>query len=149
MNTVSADSDFVRNGRILTFYSYKGGTGRSMSLANIAWILAMNGHRVLMIDWDLEAPGLHRWFGPLLEDPELQDSRGVIEFFTDFREGSQIERMRRSKDLPPDEQWFSRYADLAGLAVGVDFQFPDDGCLHLVPAGRQTVDYALLVQAFD
>jgi Mrp family chromosome partitioning ATPase len=66
MNTVSADSDIVRNGRILTFYSYKGGTGRSMSLANIAWILAMNGHRVLMIDWDLEAPGLHRWFGPLL-----------------------------------------------------------------------------------
>lgn len=149
MSTVSSDSEFGRNGRILTFYSYKGGTGRSMSLANIAWILAMNGHRVLMIDWDLEAPGLHRWFGPLLEDPELQDSRGVIEFFTDFREGSQIERMRRSKDLPPDEQWFSRYADLAGLAVGVDFQFPDDGCLHLVPAGRQTVDYALLVQAFD
>ena len=27
-------------GRILTFYSYKGGTGRSMALANVAWILA-------------------------------------------------------------------------------------------------------------
>ena len=49
-----------RNGRIVTFYSYKGGTGRSMALANVAWILASNGTRVLTIDWDLEAPGLHR-----------------------------------------------------------------------------------------
>jgi len=45
------------NGQIITFYSYKGGTGRSMALANIAWILASNGKRVLIIDWDLEAPG--------------------------------------------------------------------------------------------
>jgi MinD-like ATPase involved in chromosome partitioning or flagellar assembly len=39
--------------RIITFYSYKGGTGRSMALANIAWILASAGKRVLAIDWDL------------------------------------------------------------------------------------------------
>ncbi|MFM7164855.1 MAG: KGGVGR-motif variant AAA ATPase [Planctomycetaceae bacterium] len=149
MSTSSTDLDSCRNGRILTFYSYKGGTGRSMSLANVAWILAMNGHRVLMLDWDLEAPGLHRWFGPLLDDPELHESRGLIEFFTDFREGSEIERIRRRKGQTPDEQWFLRYADLAGLAVGVDFQFPDDGCLHLVPAGRQNAEYSLLVQSFD
>lgn len=34
-----------RNGRVVTFYSYKGGTGRTMALANIAWILASNGYR--------------------------------------------------------------------------------------------------------
>jgi MinD-like ATPase involved in chromosome partitioning or flagellar assembly len=45
-----------RNGKIVTFYSYKGGTGRSMALANVAWILANGGNRVLTIDWDLEAP---------------------------------------------------------------------------------------------
>jgi len=48
-------------GQIITFYSYKGGTGRSMALANIACILAeqqtaARGKGVLMIDWDLEAP---------------------------------------------------------------------------------------------
>ena len=47
-------------GRIITFYSYKGGTGRSMALANIAWLMASAGRQVLVIDWDLEAPGLHR-----------------------------------------------------------------------------------------
>jgi MinD-like ATPase involved in chromosome partitioning or flagellar assembly len=35
------------HGEIITFYSHKGGTGRTMSLANVAWILASNGKRVL------------------------------------------------------------------------------------------------------
>lgn len=52
-------------GEIITFYSYKGGVGRSMALANIACLLGQkqedNGN-VLMIDWDLEAPGLHQFF---------------------------------------------------------------------------------------
>ncbi|KUO04833.1 hypothetical protein AQJ67_10040 [Streptomyces caeruleatus] len=45
----------------MTFYSYKGGTGQTMALANTAWILAADGKRVLAVDWDLEAPGLHRF----------------------------------------------------------------------------------------
>lgn len=52
-------------GEIITFYSYKGGTGRSMALSNVACILAdihSQGNGVLMIDWDLEAPGLHHFF---------------------------------------------------------------------------------------
>jgi Mrp family chromosome partitioning ATPase len=66
--------------RVVTFYSYKGGTGRSMALANVAWILASAGNRVLAIDWDLEAPGLHRYFHPFLRDKELsgQESQGDL-----------------------------------------------------------------------
>ena len=47
---------------IYTFYSYKGGVGRSMALANIAECFCAQGLRVLMIDWDLEAPGLESFF---------------------------------------------------------------------------------------
>ena len=76
---MSSTSDARTPGRIITFYSYKGGTGRSMALANVACLLArgVRGHsgqsatpdqRVLVIDWDLEAPGLHRYFGPFLAD---------------------------------------------------------------------------------
>jgi hypothetical protein len=50
-------------GQIITFYSYKGGTGRSMILANVAWVLASNGKRVLTIDWDLEAPPAGAFLG--------------------------------------------------------------------------------------
>ena len=47
---------------IVTFYSYKGGVGRSMALANIAFELSRKGLRILIVDWDLEAPGLERYF---------------------------------------------------------------------------------------
>ena len=40
-----------------TFYSWKGGVGRTMALANIAVQLARKGNRVLMVNWDLRAPG--------------------------------------------------------------------------------------------
>src|SRR4051794_16575664 len=49
-------------GTITTFYSYKGGVGRSMILANTAALLAKWGYRVLCVDWDLEAPGLRLYF---------------------------------------------------------------------------------------
>ena len=55
-----------------------------MAVANVAWILATNGFRVLVIDWDLEAPGLHRYLHPFLEDKELTSSPGLIDFFVDF-----------------------------------------------------------------
>jgi tetratricopeptide (TPR) repeat protein len=43
---------------IFTFYSYKGGVGRSLALMNVAYALAGRGRHVLMVDLDLEAPGI-------------------------------------------------------------------------------------------
>ena len=75
-------------GQIITFYSYKGGTGRTMALANCASLIARRAPvgpegrraRVLAIDWDLEAPGLHRYFFPFLVDKDLTSSTGLIDF---------------------------------------------------------------------
>ena len=47
---------------IVTFYSFKGGVGRSMALANIARWLQLRGLNVVIVDWDLEAPGLETFF---------------------------------------------------------------------------------------
>jgi cellulose biosynthesis protein BcsQ len=49
-------------GKIVTFYSYKGGVGRSMAVANVGILLASWGYKTLMIDLDLEAPGLNYFF---------------------------------------------------------------------------------------
>jgi cellulose biosynthesis protein BcsQ len=52
---------------VITFYSYKGGVGRTLALANIACLLAEDPdhpQRVLLWDFDLEAPGLHKLFAP-------------------------------------------------------------------------------------
>lgn len=63
-------------GRIITFYSYKGGTGRTMALANTAWILASSGKSVLVVDWDLDAPGLDRFLHPFLSESQLRSTPG-------------------------------------------------------------------------
>ena len=50
-----------------TFYAYKGGVGRSLALANVACLLAEDEEhpqKVLLWDFDVEAPGLHRLFPP-------------------------------------------------------------------------------------
>ena len=44
---------------ITTFYSYKGGVGRTLLAANVAVLLARRG-KTLLWDLDIEAPGLHR-----------------------------------------------------------------------------------------
>ena len=48
--------------KVVTFYSYKGGVGRTMALVNVAHVLARDGWRVLMVDFDLEAPGMTHFF---------------------------------------------------------------------------------------
>lgn len=69
-------------GKTITFYSYKGGVGRSMALVNIACLLSKRKKKVLLIDWDLEAPGLHEFFGSSIKE----EDKGVIDLFTDFKE---------------------------------------------------------------
>jgi hypothetical protein len=68
-------------GSIVTFYSYKGGVGRSFALANIAVILAQWGCRVLVIDFDIEAPGLNHYFANLA--PHFP--AGVLDFLDDCK----------------------------------------------------------------
>ena len=50
---------------VVTFYSFKGGVGRTLALLNVAWELADSdpGKKVLVVDFDLEAPGIRadRW----------------------------------------------------------------------------------------
>ena len=69
-----------------------------MAVANVAWILASAGKRVLTVDWDLEAPGLHRYFRPFLLDPDLSNSDGIIDFVTDYS----TEAMQRLEPVPEE-----------------------------------------------
>jgi MinD-like ATPase involved in chromosome partitioning or flagellar assembly len=136
-----------RDGRIITFYSYKGGTGRTMALANVGWLLASSGKRVLMIDWDLEAPGLHRYVNPFLppETRELAATPGLIDFFIEFATAARMQH----QSSEPDPQWYERSASLLRFALPVEWDFQEGGALDLVPAGRQDAAYALRVSSFD
>jgi hypothetical protein len=65
--------------KIVTYYSYKGGVGRTMALANTAVLLSKWGYRVLMIDWDLEAPGLEHFFKEFIDINIVKEKSGVID----------------------------------------------------------------------
>ncbi|MEM8526969.1 MAG: TIR domain-containing protein [Bacteroidota bacterium] len=90
----------MRFGNIVTFYSYKGGTGRTMSLANIATYFAQKGHKVLAIDWDMEAPGLYQYFKPYCDKEEFNSKEGLIEFMYYARKAHQEEYLKSRKPAP-------------------------------------------------
>ncbi|MEV7966424.1 FxSxx-COOH system tetratricopeptide repeat protein [Sphaerisporangium sp. NPDC088356] len=130
-------------GHIITFYSYKGGTGRTMALANTAWILASNGKKVLVLDWDLESPGLHKFFHPFLDDNTVGGTAGVIDMINEYSLAT------LSPDPRPGD-WHLDYAKVQRHAVSLNWDFfPESGTLDFISAGRQDRAYASLVSAFD
>jgi septum site-determining protein MinD len=54
---------------IISVHSFRGGTGKSNLVANLATSLAMQGHRVAIVDTDIQSPGVHMMFG-MDEQPE-------------------------------------------------------------------------------
>ncbi|MBE9228956.1 MinD/ParA family protein [Phormidium sp. LEGE 05292] len=61
--------------KIVSIHSYRGGTGKSNSTANIATAIARQGYRVGIIDADIQSPGIHTLFGlnPAKIDRTLND----------------------------------------------------------------------------
>jgi septum site-determining protein MinD len=49
--------------KIISIHSFRGGTGKSNTIANIATLLAARGSRVGVIDADIQSPGIHILFG--------------------------------------------------------------------------------------
>jgi WD40 repeat protein len=130
---------------VITFYSYKGGTGRSMALANVAWIIASNGHTVLAIDWDLEAPGLHRYFAPWLADPSLAETDGLIDQLYAYQQATS----RPQSEVSVGSDWILQYADVSRYAEPLTWEFPYCGRVDLLSAGRQDRRYGERVNMFD
>lgn len=102
----------------ITFYSYKGGVGRSMALANVAANLATIGRKVVMIDFDLEAPGLDSF-----EEFANPGSPGVVEYIDEFWQ---------TRTTPPIERFVYK----------CDLKSDVDGEVWLMPSGRKDSAYA-------
>jgi hypothetical protein len=150
-------------GEIISFYSYKGGVGRTMALANVAVLLAQRGHRVLAVDFDLEAPGLHRYF--LRKDTALGDQRrlppgnqnGVIDMFREMRTRVQEEAAPLlaggdARDpLPAVPGIVRRLLDAGNYGYTIRVLDPSTDTpkpLQLLTAGRFDEDYAGRVHGF-
>ncbi|HEV2637488.1 MAG TPA: FxSxx-COOH system tetratricopeptide repeat protein [Actinocrinis sp.] len=129
-------------GKVVTFYSYKGGTGRTMALANTAWILAANGKRVLVTDWDLESPGLHRFFRPFLDPDAISATHGVIDLIREYQWAT-------SRLEPRSVDFHLEFARVQRYAISLDWEFPNGGRLDFLSAGRQNRDYSSTVASIN
>jgi MinD-like ATPase involved in chromosome partitioning or flagellar assembly len=109
-----------------------------MAVSNVAWILASNGYRVLLIDWDLEAPGLHRYLRPFLLDRELVSTPGLIDYVWDAARVS----------MTPAESG-AKFPSLEDYVVGLEWSFRDNGIIDFIPAGLQDENYAQRVNTFN
>jgi chromosome partitioning protein len=54
--------------QVITFHSYKGGTGKTTLAANLAALLAKKGNNVCIVDIDVYAPSLHAYFGDIVQN---------------------------------------------------------------------------------
>ena len=104
---------------VTTFYSFKGGVGRTMALVNVAVDIARQGRRVLAVDFDLEAPGLDTFDLPRPAAP----TPGIIDF---------VNAYLATGHAPKVEDYL--------------FEFPraanGDGNLWIMPSGAHRESYA-------
>ncbi|WP_369270727.1 FxSxx-COOH system tetratricopeptide repeat protein [Streptomyces sp. R11] len=141
-------------GKVITFYSYKGGTGRTMSLANTAWILASGGKRVLVVDWDLDAPGLDRFLHPFLDRDRLRTAPGIIDLFLHFNQ-TVLEQRKQPEPHAQDEwetaeaAWVATQAHFNHCVIPIDWEFPGGGRLDYVSPGTQNKEYLSAYSQFD
>ncbi len=141
---------------IYTFYSYKGGAGRSMALANVAKYLYEKGVRVLIIDFDLDAPGIERFFSDskFLSVKDIDNKLGVIDLINSYRnfialydididkEGSgnniNFGTYKNQRYLNSINTFFDNNYILEYLTQNIYPQNIRGGELHLMPSGCRT-----------
>jgi MinD-like ATPase involved in chromosome partitioning or flagellar assembly len=88
---------------VVTFYSFKGGVGRTQALVNSAAFLAARKRKVLLVDFDLEAPGLWDFEGLRLK----KKRPGLLDF---------VQQYQRSDGSVPDASDFISTAQMGGPA---------------------------------
>ncbi|MBO0348408.1 AAA family ATPase [Phormidium pseudopriestleyi FRX01] len=106
---------------VVTFYSFKGGVGRSTALGLVSGILARRNRRVVMVDLDLEAPGISILFKPDM-DRSNSEQYGVVDYL-------------HQRFLTPDQD----IPSLENCIAGINLR--SRGELFLVPAGEYDENY--------
>lgn len=129
---------------VVTFYSYKGGMGRTTTMIAYAMSLAVNENefkkkRVVIIDCDLEAPGYLNFFD-LSEHNGLQSGKknGLVEFLSDAQLTSH-----------PEDLDINDYIINVGDDNKNNFAYNNFNNIWLIPAGNLNEGYTDLGEGSD
>ena len=118
---VQLDEDSPKRPLVVTFYSFKGGVGRSTALGLVAGILATRNRRVVMVDFDLEAPGISILFRSDAENFN-REQYGVVDYLYQ-------RYLNPDKNIPSIENCICQV------------NLPTRGELFLVPVGEYNENY--------
>jgi len=132
---------------VITFYSYKGGTGRTMALANAACLLSTGkdcSQRVLAIDWDLEAPGLQYYLRPPGRESKEMTALGVVEYFTRVQAFLNEKKLDPAKDQ--DENAHRVLNEIPWASFCHTTRFAN---IDFMPAGRTDTSYQSRLAKLD
>lgn len=106
---------------IVTFYSFKGGVGRTTTLALFATYIAIHHKkRVVILDCDFESPGILNFFN--FEESALNNTNGIVEYYSDTRVLNKF---------PPIENY----------VLNVPQAHTGEGEILVVPSGNLSVNY--------
>jgi hypothetical protein len=101
-----------------------------MTAANLAWLLADGGSRVVALDWTFVAPplapGLAEYFHPFWPDSDPRMEFGIIDALWDFV----LDQLRSASDTVADTR-----PTLFDHAIPLRWTFPSRGTLDLVNVG--------------
>ncbi len=114
-----------------------------MAVANLAFIAARNGKRVLVMDWDMEAPGLAYYFRGLTDHSvmrEIKDTPGILDLLWQWRNAldSDMDLAKKSEQLQAFKsgEIFKRIVHSI-----VSRRFIDEkGCVDFIGAGSKFID---------
>ncbi len=130
---VTAAESFTRRPRRIVFYSYKGGVGRTTALVHTAFHLARGGLRVVVVDMDVEAPGLHT----VLPRPDGEAvTAGLVDYLW--------ERQVRPFDSAPGEGLVTCLVETVPGQQAIAYAVEDPvshAPIHVIPAGAVGGDY--------
>lgn len=117
--------------KIISVHSFRGGTGKSNTTANVAAQLALSGKRVGVVDTDIQSPGIHVLFG--LGSADI--SRSLNDYL-----------------------WHRCEITEAAYDTSVELKIPEPGALFLIPSSvevdeivnvlREGYDVSLLTEGF-
>ncbi len=107
---------------VATFYSLRGGVGRSTALAYTAHVLARRGRSVLCVDLDLEAPGLAALFGI---EAAVEERTGLLDILISLEQGESPDLLEHIVRVSPSDE------------------------LYCLPAGVPNSDYARRLRLID
>lgn len=124
-----AQSTHTDSAAFVTFYSFKGGVGRSMALINVAGIMAGRGFRVLALDMDLEAPGISYL---MRHEANMagQELPGFVDLLSDAcTRGEEADLFALSP-----EQVVEKYS--YAYTIPEEIRQSGEGLLRIMPAGK-------------